>query len=207
MQAETEVTSLDLLRHGHCSWPPGFYGISDNPLSEEGWSQMSQTLDQWGLDYDQVFSSPLSRCAGFAQHWSKLSAIECQLSPLLIEGNLGEWDGQTITALEQSHSDALERFWLDPLGNLPPGAETLDAMQHRMQDEIARIVQQYKGQRLLLVSHSGLIRGYLMALLGADTKAWRTLAVPHASLSRIKIYHHNSAEDWYQLEAQGMVGY
>ncbi|WP_426417880.1 histidine phosphatase family protein [Aestuariirhabdus sp. LZHN29] len=207
MPAECSVTTIDLLRHGHCSWPPGFYGISDNPLSECGWEQMETTLSAVAPGYDLALTSPLSRCSGFAEHWAAVHGVECQQTELLVEGSLGVWEGRSVTDVENEDPQGLARFWAEPLRYPPKGAETLEALQLRMTRFVASILESHRGSNILMVTHSGLIRAYLMALLGCESSAWRTIMIAHGSLCRIKIYHQEGKDDWFQVERYGVTGY
>ncbi|WP_164880853.1 histidine phosphatase family protein [Aestuariirhabdus litorea] len=204
---EPLVTTIDLLRHGHCLWPAGFYGRSDNPLSPTGREQMESSLSAAGADYQRVLTSPLSRCAGFAHPWAQQQGVPSIELELLVEGSLGRWEGKTLEQLELSDGQALQDFWRDPLAFPPPGAESLDQLQARMAQVMALILDQHRGESLLVVTHSGVIRAAIMDLLGCGPQAWRTLAVPHGSLSRVRVYHQQGSADWFQLECFGVTGY
>jgi alpha-ribazole phosphatase/probable phosphoglycerate mutase len=60
------VTTVDLLRHGEPAGGPRFRGTTDDPLSELGWQQMRATVGTQ-LPWEVVVSSPLRRCAAFAE--------------------------------------------------------------------------------------------------------------------------------------------
>ena len=62
---------IDLLRHGETELSHTLRGSTDDALTDSGWQQMQQTVDQFLKNnspnpWDIVFSSPLQRCALFA---------------------------------------------------------------------------------------------------------------------------------------------
>jgi len=71
-------TQIDLLRHGEPVGGRRYRGQTDDPLSEKGWQQMrAAVLDVQG--WDVIYSSPLRRCAEFAQELSRRR--RCQSKP------------------------------------------------------------------------------------------------------------------------------
>ncbi len=166
---------------------------------------MQATATRYGVNYSQVYSSPLSRCSRFARAWcaqhQNLDAVE---DFSLIEANLGAWEGLEIEQVKMQEPVRLQKFWKDPLNNSPEGAETLLQMQQRIASFVERKIEQHQGEQLLLVSHSGLIRAFIMSILGANDSAWRTLQVPHGGLTRVRYYHQQGYPDWCSLEFHGL---
>ena len=60
---------LDLLRHGETELGGGLRGSLDDALTATGWQQMREAVQGRG-PWDRVLSSPLQRCARFAQELS-----------------------------------------------------------------------------------------------------------------------------------------
>jgi len=62
---EASTTVIDLLRHGDVEGGDVFRGSSDDPLSDDGWRQMQDALEDKS-GWDVIITSPLQRCCEFA---------------------------------------------------------------------------------------------------------------------------------------------
>ena len=58
-------TVIDLLRHGEPVGGRRYRGQQDDPLSEQGWEQMWQSVGERNA-WQQIVTSPLLRCHAFA---------------------------------------------------------------------------------------------------------------------------------------------
>lgn len=185
------VTTVDLLRHGESEGGEIFRGATDVLLSEQGWQQMHSALEGLG-GWQRVVSSPLQRCHCFAQHFAQDRDIPHAVIDDLSEISFGDWDGRLIADVNATDAESLRKFWRDPVSHTPPNAE-------RVQDFSARVVAAFwaeaensRGQHILMVVHGGVIRAILGEILQSRLEALVRYEVPHACLSRIKIYHDSS---------------
>jgi alpha-ribazole phosphatase len=74
----------------------------------------------------------------------------------------------------------LGRFWNDPYGFTPPEGETLLAFEARILGALQRLQARYAGERLLLVTHGGVIRLLLARARGLPHNDLLQVAVGHA---------------------------
>ncbi|SFR80459.1 alpha-ribazole phosphatase [Marinobacter daqiaonensis] len=181
------TTLVDLLRHGEPEGGPGFRGDIDDPLSKTGWQQMLDTLGE-GAPWDAVVTSPLIRCAGFAEVLAREHSLPVHREPRLREIGFGAWEGKTIEQVEASWGQALTRFWSDPVANPPPGGEQVEAFQDRVIEAWNHWCEELAGQRILVICHGGVIRMILARVMGIPlNSAFQGLAVPYACHSRIRL--------------------
>lgn len=188
--------NIYLMRHGQVEKPAGhaLFGRTDVAVCDSGWQQMlaNSCLLQ---DVQQVLSSPLLRCAKFAHFYSQQHQLGCQLETEIQECDFGQWDGVPFDQLQQQWSQ-LEAFWQAPAEVTPPEGESLSAMQQRVVACWQRLLAQYRGQNLLLVTHGGVIRLLLATVLQLD---WRNpalysqLQIPYASISKVYLGEHEQA--------------
>jgi len=172
------MLTLDLLRHGETELGGGFRGSLDDQLTPSGWQQMREATKEWG-DWDAIISSPLRRCADFAFELAR----ECHL-PLVLEDDLrelhfGEWEGRHAAELMDICAEDLGRFWASPYGFTPPGGERMELFDQRVTNLIDALYQRRAGERLLLVTHGGVMR-----LLAA-----RARGLPRDQLLQVEIGH------------------
>ena len=103
--------------------------------------------------------------------------------------DFGAWDGVPFDDLKPDWP-RLEQFWRRPFDMSPPGGETLDAFHQRITQAWQRLVDNPQGERLLLLTHAGVIRLILAQLLPIDWRAGdyhQRLRLGHASLTRIQL--------------------
>ena len=174
---------VDLLRHGDVQGGECFRGTRDDPLSPHGWAQMRRaTAERSG--WTHLVSSPARRCAEFARELSATHHLPLTLMEAFRERGFGDWEGRTAAEIP---GDALQRFWSDPVGYTPPGAEPFADFRARVlaawRDLLAA-----RRPHTLLITHGGVIRVLVAeALCMADAGLLR-LEVPHACLSRLRLY-------------------
>ncbi len=177
--------SFGLLRHGEVVGGSRFRGHSDDPLTPLGWQQMRNATTTGG--WERVISSPLVRCAAFAQAYAQRSGVSYRCDARLMEIHFGAWEGCSAEALMQHDADALSRFWEDPLQHPPPGGEPLLAFQARVLAAWDEITAQYEGERTLILTHGGVIRVLLCHLHQRPLTQLQTFDVEHGSLHLVQI--------------------
>jgi len=195
MSEQTASAHIDLLRHGETLAGSVYLGRSDAPLSEHGYRQMAEAL----LDaprYDAVLSSPLIRCAAFAQDYAQQHGLPLQRDARFQEMDFGAWDGRSAADIATAEPGALENFWRDPVACTPPQAEPLLSFQARVLAAWQELPACYPGQRVLLVSHGGVMRIILCHLQQRPLAELLNLSVPHASLHRITVEHESQQTGW-----------
>ncbi|AAY93674.1 histidine phosphatase family protein [Pseudomonas protegens] len=177
---------LDLLRHGETELGGGLRGSLDDALTATGWQQMREAVQGRG-PWDRVLSSPLQRCARFAQELAGQLQLPLSLEPDLQELYFGAWEGQSAAALMETDADDLGRFWADPYAFTPPGGEPVELFSLRVLGAIERLYQACAGQRVLLVSHGGVMRLLLARARGLPRQQLLNVEVGHGALFRLQV--------------------
>jgi alpha-ribazole phosphatase/probable phosphoglycerate mutase len=181
------ITTVDLLRHGEPEGGPKYRGSLDDPLSEQGWAQLHAAVGMHP-PWQALVSSPLRRCAEFAQVLAQQHSLSLRLEDGLREMSFGHWEGRTAAEVMATDSQALARFWQDPVGHSPPGGEPLLAWAQRVTIAWQALVADYVGQHILVLGHGGMMRVVLCHLLAVPLQhIWR-FEIPYATFSRIRLY-------------------
>ena len=107
-------------------------------------------------------------------------SLPVQLDQDLQELHFGAWEGRSSAELMQTSAAELGRFWSDPYGFTPPEGETLLAFEARILAAVQRLQARHAGQRLLLVTHGGVIRLLLARARGLPRNDLLQVAVGHA---------------------------
>jgi uncharacterized phosphatase len=176
------LTTFALVRHGQTDWNAErrLQGATDIPLNDVGRGQARDAVAVLAAhEWDAVVSSPLSRAAETAD----LIAAGLGLSvsrrvPELTERSFGPAEGMQAGP----ELDALRV----PGGF--KGAESEDEAADRGLAALEALAEEFRGQRLLVVTHGTLLRVSLSRAIG------QTLAsVDNAVLN---LAHHHAIDGW-----------
>ncbi|MCW8943615.1 MAG: alpha-ribazole phosphatase family protein [Sedimenticola sp.] len=181
-----QTTTIDIIRHGEPVGGTLFRGWRDDPLSPEGWEQMrhaTRATPPWEL----IISSPLSRCAHFADELSQRLGIPLEQDKRLMEIGFGDWEGRTPEALFEESPNTLNAFWQNPVDNPPPGGEPMVLFQSRVESAWQDIQIHHKGKHLLIVAHGGVNRLIVGKVLGISQSHLFRMEWPFAAVSRIRL--------------------
>lgn len=185
------TTTLDFLRHGEPVGGKRYRGRTDDPLSEKGWAQMcAATAGE--RPWAAIVSSPLSRCAAFAEWLAGTTGLPMRIDERLAEVGFGAWEGRTAAELEQSEPNCVFEFKLDPLGRRPEGAEPLENFARRVAAAYEGILDEHRGEHVLVVSHAGVIRMVVSHVLGLPPERAYRINVGSAGLARVRVEHRGA---------------
>ncbi len=103
--------------------------------------------------------------------------------PALGERGFGAWEG--VSADEVPIED-LSRFWADPLGYTPPGAEPFSAFRERVRGGWQAVLHG-DARHPLVVTHGGVVRVIIGEVLGLAAEALLLIEVPPACRTRLRL--------------------
>ncbi|MFP6851246.1 MAG: alpha-ribazole phosphatase family protein [Pseudomonas sp.] len=177
---------LELLRHGETELGGGLRGSLDDALTATGWAQLRAAVAD-GSRWDRLVSSPLQRCARFAEELAAQQKLPLSFEADLQELHFGAWEGCNTADLMKTSADALGHFWRNPYGFTPPEGEPLLAFEARVLRALQRLQADYAGQRLLLVTHGGVIRLLLARARGLPRNDLLQVTVAHAQRFQLSL--------------------
>lgn len=177
---------LHLLRHGETELGGGLRGSLDDALTEQGWAQMRAAVVAGG-PWDRIVSSPLQRCARFAAELGEQLNLSVHLDKDLQELHFGAWEGQSAAALMETDAEGLGLFWADPYAFTPSGGEAVSDFSARVLAAIERLYAAYAGERVLLVSHGGVMRLLLARARGLPREQLLNVEVGHGALFALTV--------------------
>jgi broad specificity phosphatase PhoE len=154
-------TYICFIRHGQTEWnnQTRIQGTVNNPLNDNGRRQaqmLGKYLKENNHNWDTIICSPLVR----AHETAQIIANELDLNiPLIVdhaftEREFGNAEGETIT------KELFNKIIANDIINL----EKTPDLQKRVYEATIRIGEAFKGQRILIVAHSHVIKGLLTKL-------------------------------------------
>ena len=147
---------LYLTRHGETQYNVlGIYcGSTDIPLNEKGINQAHELAARLeNMDFDAVISSPMLRARQTAEAVCSALNMRHKVYDEFAERNMGVYEGLTRDEVMERYPDLWNRQSLATLDDAPDGGETLREFCARVDGGMARLIQDYKGKRVLLVCH------------------------------------------------------
>ena len=177
---------LDLLRHGETEQGGGLRGSLDDALTPVGWQRMRDAVAE-PLSWDRMVSSPLQRCARFAEELSARLSLPLHLEPDLQELHFGDWEGVSTAQLMETDAEGLGRFWENPYTFTPPNGEPVLAFSERVHGAVRRLQKAYDGERILLISHGGVMRLLLAEARGLPREQLLEVVVGHGGLFGVRV--------------------
>lgn len=199
--AVSNTTIIDLLRHGEVEGGRKYRGQLDDPLSDLGWKQLRTTTNN-KQTWQHIVTSPLKRCAEFAEELAQAYTLPLQTEAEFKEVSFGLWEGKTADELLETDADEIKKYWNDPIETTPPQGENLLDFEQRVISGWKNMLTQFEGKHILLISHAGVMRIILCYILGMPLTDLFKLDIGLAKASRIQI-EHADGESWPRLIFHG----
>ena len=188
-------TTFLLVRHGvtdHTTDKRFSGGLaSSNPgLNDEGRAQVRATAE-WlapvaeGLD--AIVSSPVRRTRESAEILGAVLGFEVGVEEGLAEMEFGTWDGLTYTEVRDRFPDEV-RTWLGNLDHAPGGGESFREVEKRVLAGRDRLLEEYDGRTVLLVSHVTPIKTLVADALAAPLESLYRMELSPASVTVVSYY-------------------
>jgi broad specificity phosphatase PhoE len=153
------MTRLLLVRHGESTWNAQgrWQGWADAPLSDLGRAQ-AEAAAPAAAPVDAVVSSDLQRARVTAELMAVVLEVDgVHVEPDLRERDVGDFTGLTRAEIEERWPGALSpRF--SATARDPRFGESVDELNARVNAALARLAARYAGQRVLVITHGGVVR-------------------------------------------------
>ena len=186
--AKGEPTVTLLLRHGQTplSAERRFAGVGDIELTETGIGQAKlageRLAGRGGVDV--IVTSPLRRARQTAAEVATATGAPVVTDDDLRETDFGEWEGLTFAEAQQRWPDEVTTWLSDP-EVAPPGGESFAVVGVRVRAALARLLDQYTGDTVLVVSHVTPIKMLLTEALLAPPEAMYRMHLDVGALNEI----------------------
>lgn len=194
-KAKNEKTYIYVIRHGECAGNKEgrIRGRTDFPLNENGLLQaqaLAAAMKTKGLD--MVFTSSLLRARQTAEIVASAAGVPCEARDGFINICMGPWENRRKAELAVEYPAEWRTWMAEPEELRLPGAETLDDVRVRATSELFRIVEEYRGKRVAVVTHRGVLKPLLAGALGLERGYWKL----HADTASYSLLTHDDVHGW-----------
>ncbi|MFJ2903357.1 histidine phosphatase family protein [Streptomyces sp. NPDC087212] len=191
--------SFLLLRHGETPLTPqkrfSGSGGSDPALSDVGRDQASRVaaaLARRGT-VEAIVASPLARTRETAGIAAARLGLDVIVDDGLRETDFGAWEGLTFGEVRERHPEDLNAWLADPEAEPTGGGESFAATTARIAVARDRLITEYAGRTVLLVTHVTPVKILVRLALGAPPEALFRMELSAASLSSVAYYADGNA--------------
>ena len=180
------MTELYLVRHGETDWNAArkIQGRTDIPLNDTGRGQARRAGELLARrSWDAVYASPLSR----ALETAEIIAAELGIDTVTVvddvqERDYGAAEGLTFAEIETQF----------PAGIPAADQETREQVGRRVVRALVEIARTHPGEKVIIVSHGGAIRGVLHEV---------DPGTQHPSITNASVHSFRFADGGLQLVA------
>ncbi len=192
MRSEDKPTTVIMLRHGVTEHTVNklFSGLggADPGLTDLGREQAHRAAGRLvrRAPIDAVVSSPLRRTRETAEVLAAELGLEVSIEPGFAEAAFGDWDGLGFLDVMERWPAEI-RAWLDSASVAPPGGgESLDAVYQRVDQARRRLLADFEGQTVVVVSHVTPIKMMLRLALDAEMDVIHRFELAPASVTTLQ---------------------
>lgn len=171
------TTQVVLVRHGEttANHEQRWYGALDAPLTARGELQVRATGERFRAmqataPVDALYVSPLPRARTTAAAIAAAIGLEPVIDDGLREFSIGDWEGRTFRDLIETEN--LWGRWAQDPTFAPPNGESPASFGRRAVAVVQRLAERHPGQRILLVTHGGIISAVLDIWFGGNSGDW-----------------------------------
>jgi broad specificity phosphatase PhoE len=164
------ATNVLLIRHGQSrgNAERRFGGHTATPLSARGRNQAQATA--YTLKSESVtaiYSSDLARAMETAEPLAKLTGLPINGTNAFRERSVGVMEGLTFEDAAQQHPEQYAALLRRDFEYVLSGGESYRQLLDRAREELDEIIEQNRGGRIALFSHTGTICILALHLMGA----------------------------------------
>lgn len=182
------MTRIYFIRHGETDWNSAgrYQGWTNIPLNDSGREQARLLAERFqDVPLDAIYTSPLDRAYDTAKAVAEKKDMKAIPDEHFKEINFGQWEGGTVQELGDKYGREFLDFFKEPHKYPMPGEGSFQNAENRVLTGINTILQKHENENVMIVSHGGLLRIAIIALMGMDGSFYRKTWLNNTSVSII----------------------
>lgn len=160
-----------------------------NDLGEEEIDKVCEYLQNRGVAYDKIYTSPSAKCTQSAHIIAKLFKKKTTTINLPTR-KLGEWEGRSI-------GEIFDELGPKAISKTPDGGEKLEDFNKRVSEEIDKLVEENQGNRIIVVTTSDVIQSAIAKALNLKPESQFRNLIKTGSLTQISYFENGWASIIY----------
>ena len=185
-------TFIYFIRHGETVLTPerrfSGTGSIDPELMQDGLEQADLVAAEAAkLGAEVLIASPLKRTKQTAEAIARTTGLEIIFDEIWYELSFGDWDGLSFEEVKEKFPDEYQA-WLNSSSYAPAGGESYDQAGIRVEEALEKVAAEYPGQRVVVVTHNGVIKLAAQIVTGAPTDAVFHIDAAPCSITSISIW-------------------
>jgi probable phosphoglycerate mutase len=181
-------TEIILIRHGETEWNSQLrmQGHSNSALSAVGRGQI-QALGEWmkNVPFDHIYSSDSLRARQTAEAITQYSGDTLQFDQRIREKNLGVFEGLTSIEARERHPEIYRLFKTGGANYVIDEGESTQQVLDRALEFIEEIRLRHPEQRVVMVTHGGVVRVLMKHTLGLSLDAPTSFLIKNTGIFRL----------------------
>ncbi len=192
LRSDEIPTFIYFVRHGETILTPtrkfSGTGSLDPELMQEGLDHAEAVAQECAkLGAEILVASPLKRTRQTAEAIARATGLEIIFDEAWLELSFGSWDGKSIEEVRAEDPDGYQS-WLNSSSYAPGGGESYDEAAVRIEEALEKLVAQYPGKTIIVVTHNGVVKTAAKIAVGGPSDAVFHMDVTPCSLSSISIW-------------------
>ncbi len=190
---DSEVpTTIYFIRHGETILTPtrkfSGTGALDPELTADGLAQADRVAAEVAkLAPEVLIASPLKRARQTADAIAKSTGLEVIEDKDWYELSFGSWDGKSIEEVKAESPDDYQA-WLNSSSYRPGGGESYDEARIRVEAALDKVVAEYPGKKVVVVTHNGVIKSAVNIAVGGPHDGVFHMDATPCSISTVSIW-------------------
>ncbi|KAK9157364.1 hypothetical protein Scep_003938 [Stephania cephalantha] len=170
-----DVAEIVVVRHGETTWNAlgRIQGQLESELNEIGWKQAEAIAERLSKELKPaaIYSSDLMR----AKNTAEMIAKRCHIDEVIVvtelkERHVGSLQGYVWGEIKEKEPEACNAFFSTQNDvEIPGGGESFDQLCERSVAALEEIASRHKGERVIVVTHGGVLRAVYMSLTQEPT--------------------------------------
>jgi len=192
LRSDEVPTMIYLVRHGETVLTPTrkFSGVGalDPELTADGFLQAERVASEVAkLKPDILIASPLQRTRQTAEVIAQTTGLDLHFDEDWFELSFGTWDGKSIEEVKVEDPDSYQA-WLNSSSYRPGGGESYDEARIRIEAALEKVVAEYPGKKVVIVTHNGVIKSAANIAIGGPNDGVFHMDASPCSISSISIW-------------------
>ena len=192
LRSDEIPTTIHFIRHGETILTPTrkFSGTGplDPELTEVGLAQAERVAAEVAkLKPDFLITSPLRRARETAAAIARVTGLDLIEDKDWYELSFGSWDGKSIEEVKTDTPDDYQS-WLNSSAYRPGGGESYDEARSRVDAALEKLVAEYPGKSVVVVTHNGIIKSAANLVIGGPNDGVFHMDATPCSITTISIW-------------------